>query len=336
MQFSPDGDLYLLEYGTAWFQGNANSALVRIEYNGGNRKPVVEASADKTAGAIPLTVNLSSKGTMDYDKYDKDALKYEWRITGSGLNKTFNDANPSVTFDNVGIYDATLTVTDTKGEQSSKSLKITAGNEPPAVTVNILKGNKTFFFPNETIGYSIDVKDREDGSIADGKINPGLVAVNFDYVPGNFDLIEITKQRFNTTNGPTSFSAGSYLVNINDCKSCHTLNTTSVGPSFRDISLKYKSNEKIVPELAEKIISGGSGVWGDHVMSAHPNLPQKDAERIVKYILSLSQKQKSSVTLPLKGSFMAKVPGGESNNGGYLLQASYTDKGSGVSAPLSS
>ena len=76
MQFSPVGDLYLLEYGSAWFQGNANSALIRIEYNGGNRKPNVEATADKTAGAIPFKVNLSSKGTIDYDKYDQKALKY--------------------------------------------------------------------------------------------------------------------------------------------------------------------------------------------------------------------------------------------------------------------
>src|ERR1051326_2945918 len=59
MQFSPDGDLYLLEYGSAWFQGNANSALIRIEYNGGNRKPDVEATADRTAGSIPFKVNLS-------------------------------------------------------------------------------------------------------------------------------------------------------------------------------------------------------------------------------------------------------------------------------------
>jgi cytochrome c len=85
MQFSPDGDLYILEYGTAWFQGNPNSALVRIEYNSGNRKPNVEVSADKTAAAIPFTVNLSSKGTIDYDKYDQDSLKYEWKISGKLL-----------------------------------------------------------------------------------------------------------------------------------------------------------------------------------------------------------------------------------------------------------
>jgi cytochrome c len=47
MDFSPDGDLYVLEYGSAWFRGNDNARLVKIEYNAGNRTPIVQASADK-------------------------------------------------------------------------------------------------------------------------------------------------------------------------------------------------------------------------------------------------------------------------------------------------
>src|SRR6185369_3126291 len=35
MEFAPSGDLYVLEYGTAWFQGNDDARLVRIEYNAG-------------------------------------------------------------------------------------------------------------------------------------------------------------------------------------------------------------------------------------------------------------------------------------------------------------
>src|SRR4030095_2946509 len=139
----------------------------------------------------PFKVNLSSKGTIDYDIYDKDALKYEWKITGNGLDKTVTEADPSVTLDKPGKYTATLTVTDSKGEKNSKSLQLTAGNEAPFVAVTILKGNKTFFFPNEPIEYSIDVSDKEDGNVADGNIQPALVAVNFDYIPQGLDPIEI-------------------------------------------------------------------------------------------------------------------------------------------------
>jgi cytochrome c len=91
MDFSPDGDLYILEYGTAWFQANTNARLVKIEYNAGNRKPYVEINADKVKGAVPMKVKLSSSGTFDYDK---DSLKYEWKIAGKGSSRFFRQANP--------------------------------------------------------------------------------------------------------------------------------------------------------------------------------------------------------------------------------------------------
>jgi cytochrome c len=335
MQFGPEGDLYFLEYGSAWFRGNANSALVRIEYNGGNRKPNVEASADKTAGAVPFRVALSSKGTIDYDDYDKNALKYLWAITGNGINKTSTEANPVITLDKPGAYTATLTVTDTKGAKNSKSLQLTAGNEPPEVAVNILKGNKTFFFPGEQIQYAIAVKDKEDGTVQSGTIRPGQVAINFDYVPEGFDPIAIA-QNHRAADERTGFSAGRYLISQNDCKSCHALDKTSVGPSFMAISQKYKNNQAEIPRLANKVIEGGSGVWGDHAMSGHPQLSQKDAEMMVKYVLSTAEKQTTAKALPLNGSYVLHVPAGENGKGGYLLRAAYTDKGSGSMAPLSS
>ena len=45
LEFSPSGDLYMLEYGTAWFQGNPDARLSRIEYNPGNRAPAAHRSA---------------------------------------------------------------------------------------------------------------------------------------------------------------------------------------------------------------------------------------------------------------------------------------------------
>ena len=335
MQFAPDGDLYFLEYGSAWFKGNANSALVRIEFNGGNRKPKVEASAEKTAAAVPFKVNLSSKGTIDYDKYDKDALKYEWKITGNGFEKTVTEADPSITLERPGPYTATLTVTDTKGEKNSKSIQLIAGNEPPSVAVNILKGNKTFFFPNEPIEYSIDVSDKEDGNVANGTIQPALVAVNFDYVPQGFDPIEIS-QHHRSADERTGFAAGLYLMNASDCKSCHMLDKTSVGPSFIAVADKYKNDQAAVHKLADKVISGGSGVWGEHAMAAHPTISQQNAETIVKYILSVAQKPKEEKPLPLKGVYVGKIPAGEKGNGGYLLRAAYKDKGANGVEPISS
>ena len=140
-------------------------------------------------------------------------------------------------------------------------------------------------------------------------------------------IVHVVTKLFNffrhkvSANERTGFSAGSYLVGSNDCKSCHMIDKTSVGPSFVDIASRYKDDSKAVPKLAEKVISGGSGVWGEHVMAAHPNLSRIDAERMVKHILNASRTQPLEKPLPLKGDYITKIPEGENGKGGYLLRA---------------
>src|SRR5690606_38217544 len=75
MAFGPDGALYVLDYGTGYFNGDANSALYRIEHVTGGRAPVAQAKASATSGGAPLTVAFSSAGTSDPDG---DALTYAW------------------------------------------------------------------------------------------------------------------------------------------------------------------------------------------------------------------------------------------------------------------
>ena len=139
MQFAKDGALYVLEYGQNWFAQNEDARLSRIEFNAGNRKPVVQISADKVAGAVPLKVNFSSVGTKDYDG---DVLSYEWSFAKGAPKSKLN--NPSFTFTKPGIYQATLKVKDTAGNISEASVEIKAGNDIPKVALNI-KGNKTIF-----------------------------------------------------------------------------------------------------------------------------------------------------------------------------------------------
>ena len=54
MAFGPDGALYVLDYGTGYFNGDANSALYRFDHvGGGNRAPTAVASANRTSGPAP-------------------------------------------------------------------------------------------------------------------------------------------------------------------------------------------------------------------------------------------------------------------------------------------
>jgi cytochrome c len=109
-----------------------------------------------------------------------------------------------------------------------------------------------------------------------------------------------------------------------DCKVCHQPNTKSVGPSFADVSNKYKADPGALDKLVKKVLEGGSGVWGEVAMAAHPALPVADAEVIVKYILNSTEKTLS--TLPLEGQYTPQIPKGDNGKGSVIIRAAYTDR----------
>ena len=86
----------------------------------------------------------------------------------------------------------------------------------------------------------------------------------------------------------STYKKGVALVADNKCNICHFADQPLTGPSFKDIANKYAgaSDEKI-DELAQKIITGGTGVWGEIFMTPHPTLSKEDARAMVKYILLL-------------------------------------------------
>jgi cytochrome c len=332
MDFGPDGDLYVLEYGSAWFRGNDNARLVKIEYNAGNRMPKVVATADKLTGALPLKVNFSSKGTEDPDG---DKLTYLWEVTGKGTKKIFKTTNPSMVFDRPGVYDVTLTVKDGKGEENSESFQVKVGNESPNVALNIKKGNKSFYFPNKSIEYEVNVTDKEDGSLTNGKIKPDQVAMSIDYLPIGYDKIE-PSQTHRGVDAAAFSSVGARMIAKSDCKSCHIIDKKSVGPSYNDIAAKYKGDTKALEYLSKKVISGGGGVWGDHLMAGHPQLSQAETNIMVQYILDINE-PKSIASLPTKGTYETKVPKDQKgSNGSYIVRAAYKDKGSKTMKSLAS
>jgi cytochrome c len=333
MEFAADGDLYMLEYGSGWFTGNDDARLIRIEYNGGNRKPNIQFAADKMGGSIPFTVNLSADGTTDADG---DSLKYSWKVTSkTGYTKTINDANAQLTFTKPEIYKATLTVSDGKGGISTQSLELTAGNEPPVIAFDIGKSNRSFYAPDKTYNYQVAVSDKEDGALADGKIKPEAVVVNIDYLPEGFDKTEIA-QGHRTADASVSVAKGMKLIEGSDCKACHSVDKKSIGPTYRDVSLKYKGKKTAVETLTKKVIAGGSGVWGDVPMAAHPQLSAADASEMIKYILSLSEDKPKVKSLPAKGSYVTKTQPNDKGEGVYIFRASYKDRGANGLPAISS
>jgi glucose/arabinose dehydrogenase/type 1 glutamine amidotransferase/cytochrome c551/c552 len=321
IEVGPDGRYYVLEYGSGWFSKNPDAALSRIDYNGGNRAPKASIHVNKLNGSIPFTIQADAIGSTDADG---DALTYIWSF-GNQIKKTKTNATP-FTFNKAGEYAVSVAVQDAKGAiTKSEVIKIYAGNESPAVEIK-LTGNDHFYYPGAPIPYMVNIKDKEDGSTEKGGIDNKSIYVKVDYLSGP-DKAQVVGHQV-----MTALMEGKNLVATLDCKSCHKEAEKSIGPSFAMISDKYKNDLKNKTYLSNKIIKGGSGVWGAVAMAAHPNLKQDELDLIIDWILSVNKKKEAS--LPSKGNIIASA---EDMGPGNLMQitASYTDKGGIGIKPLS-
>ncbi|MCD8741580.1 ThuA domain-containing protein [Mucilaginibacter roseus] len=312
MEIGPDGSIYMLEYGSVYGIDNVDARLVRIDYNGGNRAPFAKIETKDTIGIAPYKVAFNQK-SFDYDEDDK--LSYEWRFEGDNVGST--ELNPNYTFTKNGTYNVTLKVTDQAGKSSMDTAKIIVGNTTPQVAITTDK-NSTFFTPQtQAIKYKVDVKDNEDKTI-----DPKQVRVVLNYIA----KVQSNKALIGHQALTPTYNYGKELIANSDCKACHQVDAKSVGPSFVDVAKRYANDKGAVDKLADKIIKGGGGVWGEHSMAAHPQLSKPNAQEIVKYILTLNNR-KEDVILPAQGSITLDQHLKNADEGRYILSAAYTDKG---------
>lgn len=333
-RFSPDGSLYVLEYGKAWFKGNPEAGLSRIEFVGsGNRPPIAAIKLNKTQGAVPFSATASAAGSVDLDG---DKLSFSWSLkakAGDAAAKKLGDGEEvDIKIAEAGDYVLTLTATDNQGAAASADAELHLGNEPAQVDIHFA-GNQTFYWPGtKSLAYKVVVNDQEDGVVANDADN---LLIGFGLKKStNGTAAEGHQQADNAT-------IAQDLMRANGCKSCHSFDVKVVGPAFKDVAAKYKNDKNAVTYLVNKIGKGGNGVWGELNMPSFATLSEAERTALATYVLSLANKPKS---LPLQGE-LNLTPNAElqkafeSNDEPqvfgdqvYELQVAYTDKGS-ASAP---
>lgn len=80
---------------------------------------------------------------------------------------------------------------------------------------------------------------------------------------------------------------GLALIKGADCLSCHKEDAKLVGPSYQEVAAKY--TEADIDMLADKIINGGKGNWGEVPMTPHAGMSKDNAKKMVEYILTLKK-----------------------------------------------
>src|SRR5256714_7749272 len=85
----------------------------------------------------------------------------------------------------------------------------------------------------------------------------------------------------------TAFAAGpADLAQQKNCMACHAVDKKLIGPAYKDVAVKYAGQKDAVDKLTQKVMKGGSGVWGAVPMPANPQVNEAEAKQLLQWVLS--------------------------------------------------
>ena len=164
-----------------------------------------------------------------------------------------------------------------------------------------------------SLRYHLAVLD-DVGNDLSTEITPTDVTLEIEFVPLNAE-----------SNTQLNNHLGLKLLSRNNCFSCHADKDHMIGPSFEQISAKYGQQGAKPEQLAESIVKGSAGKWGDYEMPAYQHISEDDARNIVDYIIKQGGEMHRWVYPGLKGVLNLKPkPVGEPS-GKLLLTANCGD-----------
>jgi len=71
------------------------------------------------------------------------------------------------------------------------------------------------------------------------------------------------------------------------CLGCHNTSVKIVGPAYREIAMKYKSDPDAATKVEQQIHNGGSGKWGPIIMPPFPQVTTAETRILTQWILGL-------------------------------------------------
>ena len=159
-------------------EGLEDTAVVTITVNASNNEaPVAEANANPTSGDAPLTVNFNANSSSD----DNGISSYYWDF---GTSNPSSNKNPTRTFNNPGVYEVTLTVTDAEGLTDTDNVTITVnegsggsgggggGNYPPG---HVLASSFGYNANNATQAFQDAIRSNSNYIVIDKQSGPWII-----------------------------------------------------------------------------------------------------------------------------------------------------------------
>lgn len=77
------------------------------------------------------------------------------------------------------------------------------------------------------------------------------------------------------------------LAKAKNCLACHAVDKKIVGPAYKEVAKKHGNDASKAGALADKIMKGGSGVYGAVPMPANPQVSKEEATKLATWILGM-------------------------------------------------
>ncbi|MCL4103561.1 UNVERIFIED_CONTAM: hypothetical protein GTU68_059640 [Idotea baltica] len=62
----------------------------------------------------------------------------------------------------------------------------------------------------------------------------------------------------------------------------------SIGPTYKEVAKKYQNDPEARDRLAQKILTGGTGAWGEVPMPPHPQHNIEETQQMIDAIFSIN------------------------------------------------
>ena len=258
LEMDKDGSLVLLEYGPDWWF-NKNGGVYRLYPDDGNKAPTI---------SIKPTDGVANSYSVDQaNDPENGKIIVTWYLTEGVTERNLGTGSTAVIPEG-NFQEIRAVATDDKGARGIARITLDHSKDLPPLALDLGKADGKFGF-GEELKFKISAEKAPD---------PAQITVRARYIaPTGHDA------------GGAQFSTDiAELAKTNQCLACHQVGVQSVGPSYLDVSLKYRNQQNANEYLHGKLKTGGAGVWGEVPMPPQIALKQEDADKLVAAILGLS------------------------------------------------
>jgi cytochrome c len=126
------------------------------------------------------------------------------------------------------------------------------------------------------------MQDKYGAPISQEQVEPLL-----DYITKNYGVVDTNAPSTNPVTQVVAASSadGVKIATKYGCLTCHNVSAKIIGPSYREIAAKYKTDPAAVAKVEEQIQKGGSGKWGPVVMPPFSQISASERKVLAEWIL---------------------------------------------------